>query len=91
MLAADYPFEDVFWTMMIFFGWIIWLAVLFMVLADNFRRSDHAGWAKAGWTVFVIFVPVVGVPLLRRHPAAHVRRGHRIGRAPQPGLGRVAS
>jgi uncharacterized membrane protein YhaH (DUF805 family) len=61
MLAADYPFEDVFWTMMIFFGWIIWLAVLFMVLADNFRRSDHAGWAKAGWTVFVIFVPVVGV------------------------------
>jgi hypothetical protein len=32
-----------------------------MVLADNFRRSDHAGWAKAGWTVFVIFVPVVGV------------------------------
>jgi hypothetical protein len=46
--------------MMVFFGWIIWL-VLFMVLADNFRGSDHAGWAKAGWTVFVIFVPVVGV------------------------------
>ena len=61
MLAADYPFQDVFWTMMIFFGWIIWLAVLFMVLADNFRRSDHAGRAKAGWTLFVIFVPVVGV------------------------------
>jgi hypothetical protein len=61
MLAADYPFLNLFWTMMVFFGWIIWLVVLFMVLADNFRRSDHSGWAKAGWTVFVIFVPVIGV------------------------------
>ena len=32
-----------------------------MVLADNFRRSDHSGWAKAGWTLFVIFVPLIGV------------------------------
>jgi uncharacterized membrane protein YhaH (DUF805 family) len=61
MLAADYPFLNLFWTMMVFFGWIIWLVVLFMVLADNFRRFDHSGWAKAGWTVFVIFVPVIGV------------------------------
>jgi uncharacterized membrane protein YhaH (DUF805 family) len=61
MLAAEYPFLNLFWTMMVFFGWIIWLVVLFMALADNFRRSDHSGWAKAGWTVFVIFVPVIGV------------------------------
>jgi hypothetical protein len=32
-----------------------------MVLYDNFNRPDHSGWAKAGWTVFVIFVPVIGV------------------------------
>ena len=32
-----------------------------MILADNFRRSDISGWAKAGWTLFVIFVPLIGV------------------------------
>jgi hypothetical protein len=32
-----------------------------MVLADNFARHDHSGWAKAGWTLFVIFLPLIGV------------------------------
>jgi hypothetical protein len=32
-----------------------------MVLADNFRRTDHSGLAKAGWTLFVIFLPLLGV------------------------------
>ena len=61
MLAADYPFLDLMWTMFIFFAWVIWIAVLFMILADNFRRPDHSGLAKAGWTLFVIFVPLIGV------------------------------
>ena len=61
MLAADYPFLDVMWTIFIFFAWIIFIWLLIMVLADNFRRTDHSGWAKAGWTLFVIFVPVVGI------------------------------
>jgi uncharacterized membrane protein YhaH (DUF805 family) len=61
VLAADYPFLDLFWTMLIFVAWICWLVILFFVLADNFRRHDHSGWAKAGWTVFVIFLPLIGV------------------------------
>jgi hypothetical protein len=61
MLAADYPFLDVMWTMFIFFAWVIWIWLLIMVLADNFRRTDHTGWAKAGWTLFVIFLPLFGV------------------------------
>ncbi len=60
-LLADYPFMDVMWTMLVFFAWVIWVALLIMVLLDNFRRSDHSGWAKAGWTLFVIFLPLVGV------------------------------
>jgi Phospholipase_D-nuclease N-terminal len=32
-----------------------------MVLWDNFARPDHSGWAKAGWTLFVIFLPLLGV------------------------------
>ena len=61
MALADYPLADVIWTIVVFFGWVIWISVLMMVLYDNFRRPDHSGVAKAAWTVFVIFVPVVGV------------------------------
>src|SRR3954471_12007571 len=61
VLASSYPFLDIMWTMFIFFAWVIWIWLLIMVLADNFRRSDHTGWAKAGWTVFVIFLPLIGV------------------------------
>ena len=61
VLASDYPFLDIFWTMLIFFAWVIWIWLLIMVLADNFGRRDHSGWAKAGWTLFVIFTPLLGV------------------------------
>ena len=61
MLAADYPFMDIMWTMFIFFAWVIWIWLLIMILADNFRRTDISGWAKAGWTLFVIFLPLLGV------------------------------
>jgi phospholipase D-like protein len=62
MLIADsYPFLNIMWTMFIFFAWVIWISLLVMILIDNFRRSDHSGWAKAGWTLFVIFLPLIGV------------------------------
>jgi threonine/homoserine/homoserine lactone efflux protein len=61
VLTSDYPFLDIFWTMMIFFFWVIWIWLLILVLSDNFRRRDHSGWAKAGWTLFVIFLPLLGV------------------------------
>ena len=61
LAKTDYPFLDIMWTMFIFFAWVIWIALLVMILIDNFRREDHSGWAKAGWTLFVIFLPLVGV------------------------------
>ena len=75
MLADDFPLLDVFWTMLVFFGCVIWITVLMMVLYDNFHRRDQSGLAKAGWTVFVIFLPVVGVlvyMVLRPHAAGPV-------------------
>jgi hypothetical protein len=60
-LASNYPFLDVVWTMFIFFAWVIWIWLLIMVLADVFRRPDLSGWSKAGWTLFVIFLPLIGV------------------------------
>ena len=61
MLAADFPFLDVMWMMFIFFAWVIWIYLLIMVFADVFRRHDLTGWAKAGWTLFVIVLPLIGV------------------------------
>ncbi len=61
LFAADYPFLDVFWTMMIFFVWIVWFTILIRVFADVFRRHDISGFAKAGWLIFVIVLPFLGV------------------------------
>jgi hypothetical protein len=64
MLAASgYPFLDIMWTMFIFFAWVIWIWLLILVLSDNFRRRDHSGLSKAGWTLLVIFLPLIGVLL----------------------------
>jgi hypothetical protein len=61
VLAADYPFIDIFWTILIFFAWVIWFWIVITVLADLFRRHDIGGWQKAAWVVFVIVVPFLGV------------------------------
>jgi predicted PurR-regulated permease PerM len=61
VVAADYPFLDVLWTMLVFFIWIAWFMILFRVLIDIFRRHDIGGWHKALWVVFIIVVPFLGV------------------------------
>ena len=85
LVADDYPFLQVFWTMLVFFGWVIWITVLMMVLYDNFRRPDHTGWAKAGWTLFVIFLPVIGVLVYigtRSQEVAEAARGSQESQPP---------
>jgi Phospholipase_D-nuclease N-terminal len=61
LIAADYPFMDVFWSILVFFLWLAWLLLLFRIFADIFRRHDIGGWGKAAWCIFVIFVPFLGV------------------------------
>ena len=60
-MAADYPFLDVFWSMIIFFFWVIWIWIVVTVLIDIFRRSDIGGFSKALWVVFVVVLPWLGV------------------------------
>ena len=61
MLAADYPFLDVLWTMFIFFLFIIWIWILITVFSDIFRRKDIGGGSKTLWIIFVILLPYLGV------------------------------
>jgi hypothetical protein len=60
-LATDYPLLNIIWTMLVFFGFVIWIRLLFTVFADLFRRHDISGWAKAGWCLLAIILPFVGV------------------------------
>jgi hypothetical protein len=60
-VLATYPFLSGFWYLLIFFAWIIWFWILITVFADLFRRDDISGWAKAGWIIFVIVLPYLGV------------------------------
>jgi Short C-terminal domain/Phospholipase_D-nuclease N-terminal len=66
------PLLDVFWTMAWFFLWILWFFILFRVILDIFRSKDMGGWGKAGWLVFVIILPFLGVFVYV------VARGHKM-------------
>ncbi|MFE2584653.1 SHOCT domain-containing protein [Streptomyces sp. NPDC059378] len=60
-LAYDYPLLSLFWTMLWLGLWILWLFLLFRIIFDIFRDDDMGGWGKAGWLVFVILLPFLGV------------------------------
>lgn len=62
-LAApqNYPLLDAFLTMLWFFLWILWIFLLIRIFMDIFRSEDMGGWAKAGWSIFVIILPFLGV------------------------------
>src|SRR5690242_17174829 len=76
LIAADYPFLDVLWTMIIFFAWVIWIWIMVVILTDVFRRRDIGGWAKALWVVFLIVLPFLGalVYLIGQHDGMNERR-----------------
>jgi hypothetical protein len=61
ILATSYPFLEIFWTMLIFFAFVVWIWILFTVLADIFRRHDTSGFAKVLWIIFIIIIPYFGV------------------------------
>lgn len=60
-VVSSYPFLEVFWTMLIFFAFVVWLWILFTVILDIFRRHDASGWAKVAWIVLIIVLPYLGV------------------------------
>ena len=61
VIAADYPFIDILWSMIIFFAWVVWIWMMVVIFTDVFRRRDIGGWAKAAWCVFMILLPFIGV------------------------------
>ncbi len=60
-IAADYPFLNILWDMLIFTALIMWIWIAIACFADIFRRRDIGGFAKAIWIIFIIFIPLFGV------------------------------
>src|SRR3954465_9528842 len=58
---SSYPLLDVFWTMTLFFAWMIWIWLLIAIFMDLFSRHDVSGWSKALWTFALIVLPLLGV------------------------------
>jgi uncharacterized membrane protein len=61
VLFAETTFLDVFWYLLVFFLWIMIFWIFISVVADIFRRDDMSGWAKAGWLLLIIVVPLLGI------------------------------
>ena len=61
MVLAEWTFVDMLWTMCIFFLWVMWFWLVIALFTDVFRRNDLSGWAKAGWTALIIFLPFIGI------------------------------
>lgn len=60
-LATDYPFLEIVWTILVFFAFVVWIWIMFTVLADIFRRRDTTGVRKVLWIIFIILLPYLGV------------------------------
>ena len=60
LTSNNYPFLEVFWTILIFFAFIVWLWILFTVFTDIFRRHDTSGFVKVLWIIFIIIIPYFG-------------------------------
>ncbi|RSS78277.1 SHOCT domain-containing protein [Streptomyces sp. WAC06614] len=60
-LAYDYPMLSMLWTIMWVFLWVLWFFLLFRIITDIFRDHELGGWGKAGWLIFVILLPFLGV------------------------------
>jgi len=73
MLASDFGTGQVFWSMLYFFLFFIWIWLLISVFGDIFRSRDLSGGGKAGWSIFVIVMPYLGVFVYL------IARGHKMG------------
>jgi hypothetical protein len=75
MIAYTYPLLNIFWSLLIFFGLVLWIWVLITIFMDIFRSRDIGGFAKALWFLLVLVVPLIGalIYLIVRGRSMHER------------------
>jgi hypothetical protein len=61
MILAEFGTGQVLWSMLWFTLFFLWIWTVVIVFSDIFRSEDLSGWGKALWSLFVIFLPYLGV------------------------------
>ena len=59
--AWDISLGETFLSMLWFFLFFLWIWLFITIFGDLIRSDDVSGWGKAGWTVFLIVLPYLGV------------------------------
>ena len=60
-MLAEFGTGEVFWSTLWFFLMFMWIWLAISIFSDIFRSPDLSGGLKAVWTIFVIFLPYLGV------------------------------
>jgi hypothetical protein len=60
-LASTFTFGDALLAVLEFALLFFWIWIVIAVVADIFRSHDLSGWAKAGWFVLIVILPLIGV------------------------------
>ena len=60
-LAADFGTGEVLWSFLWFFLFFIFIMLIFQIFGDIIRSDDLSGWGKALWSLFIIFLPFLGI------------------------------
>jgi hypothetical protein len=61
MIAAAFGTCQVLYSILWFFLFFVEIWLMISVFIDIFRSHDLKGWAKAGWVLFVIVLPLFGI------------------------------
>jgi hypothetical protein len=61
LLAAEFGTGQVLWSLLWFFLFFVWIMLIFTIFGDIIRSDDMGGWAKAIWSIFIIFLPFLGI------------------------------
>jgi hypothetical protein len=73
---AEITFGQALLTVFEIFLFVAWLWVLFTIIGDLFRDHQVSGWAKAGWVLLLVLLPLLGtlIYLIARGEGMRERR-----------------
>lgn len=71
-MFATWQVGQMVWSILWFTLFFMWIWLVISIFADILRSHDLGGWGKALWTIFVIFLPFLGVFVYL------IARGHKM-------------
>ncbi len=60
-MLAEFGTGQVFWSFLWFTLFFMWIWAVIVVFGDIIRSNDLSGWGKALWSLFIIFLPFLGM------------------------------